>query len=343
MTAPNDTLLDLLANRDQLRQFIDALDAHPDYRILRRFRPCETYADDPGVDVKTGLFVDVETTGLDPETDEIIQLSIVPFLFDNQPTGAERILRVLPGHVWLEQPSTPIPPEVEELTGITNDQVKGERIDNDLVRALVDDPAVALIVAHFAEFDRKRIERRFPDSSFKRLPWACSSREVEWVRRYGAIAHKLGAALAAFGEFTYDAHDAREDCLVGIHVLARSKSCETCGGDGFIDRGEYDPQENAEPCPDCVSGERRPFVDLLRSARRLDYRLQVDPPRGSNDRLKARKYRAHYEDGKFKFWFIDVKASDVPTEREWLVSVFGANVDVRFMKIGARDRYSARV
>jgi hypothetical protein len=241
--------------------------------------------------LRRGLFVDVETTGLDPETDEIIQLAILPFIFDNEPTGGERIVQVLQGHVWLEQPSTPIPPEVEELTGITNEDVKGHRIPDGQVENLTTD--VALVVAHFAEFDRRRIERRFPSLPFVKLPWACSSREVEWVRRYGAIAAKLGAALGAFGEFTDDAHDALEDCRVGVHVLGSSIPCETCGGYGFLPPGDGTPEEMraamaSSPCPDCVAGERRPFVDLLRSARRLDYRLHAyDSPFEVKDRLKA--------------------------------------------------------
>jgi DNA polymerase-3 subunit epsilon len=343
-----ELIVNALADPDRVPLVADVLAAHPDYRVLRRFRPREYYECANPTAIKVGLYVDVETTGLDPETDEIIQLSIVPFRFDNEPTGAERILQVLKGDVWLEQPSTPIPLEVERLTGITNDMVRGCRIDDAAVRAIVDDPSVALVVAHFAEFDRRRIERRFPDSAFVKLPWACSSREVEWVRRYGAIAAKLGAALAAFGEFTDDAHDALEDCLVGIHVLASSKPCETCGGYGFLPPGDGTPDEmrraeSESPCPDCVRGERRPFVDLLQSARRLDYRLQVNPPKGSNDRLKARRYKARYDNaGKFQFWYLDVKASDVPSERAWLVEAFGADVDIRFTKIGARDRYSIR-
>jgi hypothetical protein len=61
------------------------------------------------------------------------------------------------------------------------------------------------------------------------------------------------------------------------------------------------------------------------------------------DRLAARKYKWQPEKpGVTKNWYRDVKATDVESERAWLLEVCGPNVDIRFTKIGARDRYSIR-
>lgn len=345
-----ELMLGFMADPDRLGDVADVLNGHPDYRVLRRFRPRHRYGDAPVLVPKLGLFVDVETTGLDPESDEIIQLAVVPFTFDNT-TGNERIIEVHAGVTYLEQPSIPIPSDVTELTGIDDAMVAGQRIDDDAVSALLNDADVALIVAHFAEFDRPRIERRFPGSKFITLPWACSSREVEWVRRYGAVAAKLGAALAAFGEFTEQGHEALNDCLVGLHVLAAAKPCETCGGYGYMPPGDTLPDEAKRaalesPCPDCVAGQRRPLVDMLASARRPDYRLWVlNAPFDGTQRLKkARQYRWNPdEDSRPKGWYKDVKATDVGKEQEAIRAACGQATEIRFTKIGARDRYSARV
>lgn len=338
-------VIDYLTNPDAIRGVVDVIDAHPDYRVLRRFKARDHYGNpEMDTDVRTGLFVDVETTGLDPETDNIIQLAIVPFVFDRVPDGAERILSVGQGMAWLEDPGQHVPEEATAIHGIRNQDLVGERIDDAAVAALVAD--AALIVAHYAEFDRPKIEARFPSLPFATLPWACSYREVDWVQRYGAVAGKLGAALAAFGEFTDSAHDALNDCRVGIHVLASSIECETCTGAGLVRSPvSMDPGEG-EPCPDCADGRRYPFVDLLHSARRWDYRIRVfNSPFAVKDRLKkGRKYRwdGDSDNKDDRHWYKDVKSTEFNTEIDWLK----ANVPtarVTYNRYGARDRYSVRV
>lgn len=52
------------------------LKASGDYRVLRRLGPRPTRAAAPGAVTRLGLFVDVETTGLDRARDEIIELAM---------------------------------------------------------------------------------------------------------------------------------------------------------------------------------------------------------------------------------------------------------------------------
>lgn len=63
----------------KLEALADALDASGQYRILRRL-PSRSIIEQPdGSEMRQGLFLDVETTGLDPAKDEIIELAMVPF------------------------------------------------------------------------------------------------------------------------------------------------------------------------------------------------------------------------------------------------------------------------
>ncbi len=318
--------------------FAAELQRSPDYRVLRRFVPRQSYADGPVVSQKLGLFVDCETMGLDIETDPIIQLAIQPFLFDNEPEGAERILEVCPGFVWYEDPKRPIPSEIRDLTGITEFNVKDQKIDDRAVEKLFASAVIA--IAHKAEFDRPRIERRLPN--VVGLPWACSLNEVDWTRQYGAVAKSLGAALAAVGEFTDDAHDALNDCRVGLHVLASATREIECPQAKPDDWDEDDP-----PCQLCGGSGvilKTAFNDLLRSARVPTIRLWAafGFDERTSARLKTRRYRWNDgKDGRPKAWFGDVRPDQIEQERAWLLEVI-PGVSLSFTRFNAKDRYSER-
>ena len=58
--------------------------------------------------------VDVETTGLDPKTDRIVEIGVVKFR-NGRKTGARS---------WLVNPGMPIPPSAVKIHGITTDMVR---------------------------------------------------------------------------------------------------------------------------------------------------------------------------------------------------------------------------
>ena len=251
--------------------------------------------------------MDVETTGLDRASDAIIEFAAVPFRY-----GVEdgEIYDVGEALSFLEDPGCPIPDSVSELTGITDDMVRGKRIDDARVDALLDD--ASLIVAHNASFDRPFLERRLPGFAIK--PWACSCKEVPW-REHGCSGLKLEYILLTIaGEF-YDAHRAVDDCLVGIHVLAS--------------RGP--------------TGEL-PFAQLLSSARRSTYRVwAVGSPFECKDRLKARRYRwSDGSNGRPRSWFTEVPEAELQREVAWLrESVYGDGADSFVVeRVTAVERYS---
>jgi DNA polymerase-3 subunit epsilon len=66
---------------------------------------------------------------------------------------------------------------VVRLTGITDDQLLGHKLD-DLAVTTLATPA-NLIIAHNAAFDRCFLERRF--LLFVDKPWACSMGQVPWA------------------------------------------------------------------------------------------------------------------------------------------------------------------
>ena len=124
------------------------LEAAGTYRVLRKLAPRPAIEPPAGIRVRQGLFVDTETTGLDPARDEIIELAMVPFTYglDGQ------VYAVGEPFQQLREPSKSIPAEITALTGIDDAMVAGKRIDpNEVAHAAA--PA-SLVVAHNAAFDR---------------------------------------------------------------------------------------------------------------------------------------------------------------------------------------------
>ena len=113
--------------------------------------------------MRQGLFVDTETTGLDPARDEIIELAMVPFTYGLDGQG----YAVGEPFQQLREPSKSIPAEITALTGIDDAMVAGKRIDpNEVAHAAA--PASLVVAERFCE-------------TFNTKPWACSMSEVDWA------------------------------------------------------------------------------------------------------------------------------------------------------------------
>lgn len=185
-------------------------DAKGDVRVLRRLevRPGFTGVGND-VDASVCVVVDVETTGLDLETDAIIQLALRRFRYDSDGV----ITRIDRLFSWTEDPGRPIPPAITRLTGLRDEDVAGRRMpDENVVWALTHG---TLVVAHNAAFDRKWIERRFPAA--KGVAWACSMADVDW-ERHGFDGRKL-AFLGVQSGFFFDAHRADVDVDAVVALL----------------------------------------------------------------------------------------------------------------------------
>jgi DNA polymerase III subunit epsilon len=287
------------------------LDASPDYHVLRRFDPPRVYAT-PGPaeePVRVALSLDVETTGMDPRTDAIIQLSIVPFTYAPE---SGRIFEVRTPLTFFEDPGRPIPPEIVDLTGITDADVAGQRIDDDAVAACL--ASASLVIAHNAAFDRPFAERRLP--AFRDKPWACSVRDVRW-RQAGLSSSALEYLLMKRCRCFYGAHRADQDALAVVHLLAMPFE------DGAL-----------------------PMRLLLDNARQATVRVWAEgSPIETKDLLKARRYRWNPgNDGRPRAWYLELPTADREAELDWLsANVYGGRrPKLRMDALDARQRYSDR-
>src|ERR1700751_3093631 len=92
-----------------LEQMARSLVESGDYRVTSRLEPKTEYhqTDDSPKLVAAG--VDVETPGITPDRDKIVELGICLFEYDRQ---SGRIYKVLGSWEWLEDPGFSIPPEI---------------------------------------------------------------------------------------------------------------------------------------------------------------------------------------------------------------------------------------
>lgn len=291
-----------------LEAAVALLEASQDYRVLRRLQPRVSVTGISEQDTRLGLFVDVETTGLDPSKDEIIELAMVPFRYSLD----GMIVEVGEPFDRLREPAAPVPPTITTLTGITDAMVAGQKIDPEEVTQFA--LSAAVVIAHNAAFDRKFLERFCPSFSFK--PWACSMSEIDWAAE-GFEGTKL-AYLAVGCGFFYDRHRAANDCLAAVEVLSR-------------------------PLPKAGTNA---LGHLLARARLPTWRIWAESsPFEFKDQLKSRGYRWNGEEnGRPRAWYIDVADEQREAELTFLKrEIYQRDVDLKPSKITAYERFSERV
>jgi DNA polymerase-3 subunit epsilon len=288
-------------------EMVRILQATGRYQILRKLeaRPIAAIPR-PGYPLK-GVILDTETTGLDARKDEIIEIGLIGFTFNE----AGEIGDVTGIYGGLQQPSIPIPADVTRLTDITDAMVLGQVIDMPAVRALIE-PA-DLIIAHNAGFDRPFCEAF--SSIFARKAWACSNSEIDWSAR-GYEGTKLGYLINQSGYF-HVGHRAVDDCFALLEVLALSQS----------------------------GVERTPFAELYQASQRSRVRIFAEnSPFDLKDRLKERGYRwSDGSDGRPKSWWIEVAEEAMEDELRFLrTEIYGWDADPPVQHLTAFDRFRAR-
>ncbi|RZI53844.1 MAG: 3'-5' exonuclease, partial [Pseudomonas sp.] len=163
------------SHRMQEAEMLAHLAATGHYRILHKLEPRQVAGSVRAEYPLHGIIIDTETTGLDHRKDEIIEIGVIAFTFDEHGTTGD-ITGVYGG---LQQPGTAIPAEITKITGITDEMVAGQFIDIPELRSLIE-PA-DLVIAHNARFDRPFCEAFSPMFSGK--AWACSNAEIDWSSR----------------------------------------------------------------------------------------------------------------------------------------------------------------
>jgi len=283
------------------------LEQHPDYKVLRRLTPQHLITPElAGQKMCKGVVLDTETTGFDVENDRVIELGMLLFEFDPVSGVIHQVLEVFDE---LEDPGFEIPPASIAVHHITDDMVRGKRIDDARVAGFLKN--VDVVIAHNASFDRPFVEARWP--VFETLNWGCSIKDIDW-REEGFGSAKLEYLLSTQGYF-YEAHRAETDCWALIALLN-------------------------QVLPQSQQTALLALLEKLNQAQQKVY--AINSPFETKDMLKARGYRWSPD---LRCWSrVLASAPDMQQELSWLKkNVYGdRNARVEVESLGGKVRYSTR-
>jgi len=242
----------------------------------------ERWRADNAEHLSLGLVVDCETTGLDAFRDALIELALVPFTYDRR-TG--RVVAFHEPFSGLEDPGEPLSPEIQALTGLTDDDLHGQHIDR--AKALELLQSAAIVIAHNASFDRPFIEGFLDVDLRERRPiWGCSFQQVDWAAK-GMPAAKL-EVLAVFHGFFVGNHRAVADATGTLHLLTHED--ETTG---------------APYLQELLAQMREPSILVRATGSAIE----------TKDLLRARRYTWN---AAAKVWQRVIAKKDLDDEQAWL-------------------------
>ena len=89
------------------------------------------------------IAIDLETTGLDPKVDSIIEIGAIKFVKG----------KTVDKFVSLVNPCKPIPPNISELTGITDEAVAAAPVFSEIIDGLLEFIGHLYLCGHQVEFD----------------------------------------------------------------------------------------------------------------------------------------------------------------------------------------------
>ena len=168
----------------------------------------------------TALVVDVETTGLDPANDRVVEIAVVGVDFQR------RCYRKL--YDSLVDPGIPIPPEASAVHHITTAMVAGQAPTLDRIRSDLEalaDPAIPF-AAHNVAFDSAFLQPAIPAWT---SPWICTLRVAKhlWPDATSHSNQALRYRLALNVPGNHPPHRAMGDALATAALLVRET--ETAG------------------------------------------------------------------------------------------------------------------
>ncbi|MBM7000854.1 type I-E CRISPR-associated endoribonuclease Cas2 [bacterium] len=151
------------------------------------------------------VIVDVETTGLDPRVDQIIEIGAIKVINGEMQEAFQKFVK----------PDAPIPDSIVRLTGITNELIDSEGVSPaEALVGLYDYVGFCPIVAHNASFDISFIdalcERLDVENLDNRI---IDTLDLARKRVPNASSYKLGDIAAQLGVAVEGGHRAVEDCL----------------------------------------------------------------------------------------------------------------------------------
>ncbi|MEL7737486.1 3'-5' exonuclease [Citromicrobium bathyomarinum] len=245
--------------------------------------------------------LDTETNGLNLAKHKIIELCAA--IVDINDTG--RIVAVRSVMTGLVDPGHALPPEIVELTGLTDAVLAGESICPEQLTELLE--YCDGVIAFNSQFDRPFIEKHI--GRHVPVPWGCAMADVPW-RQLGFERGPQGYLLAQAGHYMPNAHRAKDDVLALVELLDHV----------------------------CKDGESV-MAKVLAAMDAPGWRFEASTAAyGFKDDLRDRRYRFAKE-RTHKLWHKHVRPAEFRDEYRWYRQTIGKRPVI--VPLPASERYRA--
>ncbi|AZU60768.1 exonuclease domain-containing protein [Neobacillus mesonae] len=170
------------------------------------------------IEEKVGLVLDVETTGLGPKTDEVIELALKLFSYR---TDTGEVIDVIEEDSFLREPLSSSArrnyDRAFQVHGIPYEAVEGKSFYDVKIKTYFQ--RADAVFAHNASFDRSFLFHMYPEVND--LQWFCTMRNVPW-KQYGFPNGKLLTLLEAHNITNYQTHRAMDDITYLMELLKKT-------------------------------------------------------------------------------------------------------------------------
>ena len=295
--------------KNELKEIVNTNVNPSDWKLIRKLNLPKQYNEPSTGEIKKGVVLDVEATGLSIGHDDVIQLALLPFEYE-VPSGKILSIKKEEAFDGLREPRIPISTEASLITGITNEMVINKKIESKDVENIINN--TDLIIAHNASYDRPMVEQHW--NCFKNVSWACTFKSIDWLQE-GFSSAKLELLGVNYGWF-YEGHDAFNDCEACLALL--SETLPNRDSTVFSAVREYASNPTF----------------LIKA---------IDAPYNKRNILRRKGYKWRPADQlNGKVWWTETK--NYEEEVKWLhEEIYNRKINIPIKQISALNRYSDRI
>lgn len=249
-------------------------------------------------------FLDVETTGLNYQVDEIIELAVKVISIEKN-TGS--IINIVNSYESFNESIKPIDEKITKITGINKKMVQGKEIDWNNVEEILKD--VDVIISHNASFDKPFIDSNLELS--KNKLWACSMKDIDWMEK-GFVSSKQ-EMLCLWHGFYFDAHRAMNDVDALIHLITHP----------FYENN-------------------KPIIELYNNSKIVQYNVWVTNFPYNAEKKDKIKSNGYFWNNEKKLWFKRVSKEELEKEKQYLIKIIYFDTFDGFIEaIDPKDKYKS--